>query len=103
MTGPEYHEVGPWYRENVAKPLDIEAVPAQGRQWCIYGPQTGVKTKIGAPKLEIFAQRIWDRAQQLGIDPKRLRDDVLRGNNRAAWAGLTAGLGAAEAVDEERQ
>ena len=103
MRGPEYHEVGPWYRENVAKPLGIEAVPAQGRQWSIYGPQTGVRTKIGAPKLEILAQRIWDRAHALGMDPKRLRDQVLRGENRAAWAGLTAGLGAAEAVREERE
>ena len=78
-------------------------MPAQARQWSIYGPQTDVKSKLGAPKLEILAQRIWERAQQLGIDPRRLRDDVLRGKNRAAWAGLAAGLGAAEAVHEERQ
>ena len=103
LKGSEYHEIGPWYREHVAEPLGIQAVPAQARQWSIYGPQTDVKSKLGAPKLEILAQRIWERAQQLGIDPRRLRDDVLRGKNRAAWAGLAAGLGAAEAVHEERQ
>ena len=85
MKTPEYAPVGPWYRENVAKPLGIEAVPAQGRMWGTYAPQTGVDTPVGAPKLELLSQAIWERAQKLGIDPERLRDDVLLGKGHAAW------------------
>ena len=85
MSMSEYREVGPWYRENVASPLGIEAVPAQARQWTLYGPQTGVDTPLGAPKLEILAQKIWERAAKLGIDPRTLRDDVLTGKAHASW------------------
>jgi hypothetical protein len=99
MGGPEYRPVGPWYRENVAQPLGIESVPAQALMWGTYGKETGVKTKIGAPKLELLAGNIWNRAQKLGIDPYKLRDDVLTGKGHAvgllpvAGAAL-AGLGA---------
>jgi hypothetical protein len=105
LKGPEYHQLGPWYRENVAKPLGIEAVPAQGRQWGTYAPQTGVDTPIGAPKLELLAQMIWERAAKLGIDPKKLRDDVLQGKEHALWIlGVpTAGAAAAKMSDVARQ
>jgi hypothetical protein len=85
MKGPEYRSYGPYYRENIAKPLGLQAVPAQGLQWGVFAPQTGVDTPIGAPKLELLAQRIWERAQKLGIDPKKLRDDVLTGKAHASW------------------
>lgn len=83
MKTPEYAQLGPWYRENVAKPLGIEAVPAQARQWGLMAKETGVDTPIGAPKLELFSQKIWERAQRLGIDPRVLRDKVLRGEEHA--------------------
>jgi hypothetical protein len=47
----------------------------------------------------LFSQRIWERARELGIDPKRLRDEVLQGNAHAlriigvGGAGGAAGLG----------
>ena len=94
MRGREYHEIGPWYRENVAKPLGIEAVPAQGRQWGVMAPQTGVETTVGAPKLELLSQAIWDRAAKLGIDPKVLRDKVLMGGEHAALLLGIGGVGA---------
>jgi hypothetical protein len=94
MSGAEYRPVGPWFREQVAKPLDLEAVPGQALMWGTYGPQTGVKTAVGAGKLELLAQNIWDRAQKLGIDPKKLRDDVLTGKAHASWLlGGLAGAG----------
>ena len=95
LKGPEYNELGPWYRENVAKPLGIEAVPAQGRQWGVYAPQTGVDTAVGAPKLELLSQMVWERAKRLGIDPKALRDQVLLGKEHALWALGIPGAGAA--------
>jgi hypothetical protein len=94
MGGSEYRPVGPWFRENVAKPLGIEAVPAQARMWGTFAPQTGVDTAIGAGKLELMAQNIWERAKKLGIDPKVLRDQVLRGENHATWLGPAAAGGA---------
>lgn len=99
MKTPEYAEFGPWFRENVAKPLGIEAVPAQARQWGTLALETGVDTPIGAGKLELLAQRIWERAQRLGIDPYKLRDDVLMGKEHALWllgipaAGAAGSLG----------
>jgi hypothetical protein len=95
LKGPEYGELGPWYREKVAKPLGIEAVPAQGFQWGVYAPQTGVDTKIGAPKLELLSQAIWERAKKLGIDPAVIRDKVLLGKEHASWLLGIPGAGAA--------
>ena len=92
MDGPEYRHVGPWFRENVAKPMNMEAVPAQAFTWGTYGPQTGVRTNVGAGKLELLAQNIWERAKKLGIDPARLRDDVLTGKGHASILA-TGGLG----------
>jgi hypothetical protein len=93
MGGTEYRGFGPWYRENVAAPVGIEAVPAQARQWGLYAPQTNVDTPVGAPKLELLSQSIWERAQRLGIDPYKLRDDVLTGKDHATWLLPGAGLG----------
>ena len=75
--------------------MGIEAVPAQGRMWGLFSPQTGVDTPIGAPKLELLSQRIRERAQKLGIDPAKLRDDVLTGKAHASWLipALAAGPG----------
>ena len=85
MRIPEYAQIGPWFRESIAEPLGIEAVPAQGRMWGLFAPQTGVDSPVGAPKLELLAQRIWDRAQQLGMPPDLLRDQVLTGKAHASW------------------
>ena len=85
--------VGPWFRENVAGPLGIEAVPAQARTWGVFAPQTGVDTAIGAPKLELLAGRIARRARELGVDPALLRDAVLRGKAHAGIAGTAGAVG----------
>jgi hypothetical protein len=103
MGGSEYRTFSPWFRENVAKPSGLEAVPTQAIMWGAYGPQTGVKTLIGAPKLELFSQRIAERAQQLGIDPKKLRDDVLMGKEHALWLLGAGGGGAAMMGETARQ
>jgi hypothetical protein len=84
MGGTEYREAGPWFAEHVAKPLGIEAVPAQARTWGVFSPITGVDTPIGAPKLELHAIRMWERAKQLGIDPETLRDQVLTGQQHSS-------------------
>jgi len=109
MGGTEYRQIGPWYREAIAEPLGIEAVPAQALQWGTYGLETGVKTNIGAGKLELISQSIWERAERLGIDPKKLRDDVLKGKAHATWllgalipAGMMGGLASQDNYEPER-
>jgi hypothetical protein len=99
MIGTEYRHIGPWYREQVAKPLGIEAVPAQALMWGTYGPQTGVKTQIGAGKLELLSKQIWERAQKLGIDPRQLRDQVLTGQQHAELEDDNRGMGSLAAQD----
>ena len=61
--------------------------------WGTYGPQTGVKTKIGAGKLELLSKAIWERAQKLGVDPKVLRDQVLRGEQHSELEDDNRGMG----------
>jgi len=78
-------------------------VPAQARMWGTYAPQTGVDTPVGAPKLELLAQAISERAQKLGIDPQKLRDDVLTGKAHATWlagALVPAGMAATGTGDQ---
>lgn len=94
MGATEYRQFAPWFRENIAKPMGIQAVPAQGLEWGTFAPQTGVKTAIGAPKLELLAQLIWERAHKLGVDPKWLRDQVLMGKEHALLA-IGVGVGGA--------
>jgi len=84
MAGPEYRTMSPWFRENVAQRMGIESVPSQALTWGAYAPQTGVKTPIGAGKLELISQRMWERAKQLGVDPHTLRDKVLLGDEYSA-------------------
>lgn len=96
MGGTEYRPIAPWFREQVAEKIGVEAVPAQALTWGTFAPQTGVRTGIGAGKLELLAQNIWERATKLGIDPKKFRDDVLMGKEHALWLlGIPAAGGVA--------
>jgi hypothetical protein len=105
MKGAEYRSMAPWYREKIAEPIGIEAVPAQALQWGTMSRATGVDTPIGAGKLELLSQRIWERAKELGIDPKVLRDQVLRGDQHAVGlltAGAAGAAGMGSLVDPSR-
>lgn len=84
MGGSEYRTFSPWFRQNVAQPLGIESVPAQALTWGAYAPQTGVRTPIGAGKLELISQRMWERAKELGVDPQMFRDKVLLGQEHSS-------------------
>ena len=86
MGGTEYRPIAPWFRDKVAGQVGLEAVPGQALTWGTFAPQTGVRTGIGAGKLELLSQQIWERAARLGIDPMKLRDDVLMGKEHALLA-----------------
>jgi hypothetical protein len=93
MGGPEYRPAGPWFREKIANPLGIEAVPTQALTWGTFAPQTGVRTGVGAGKLELLSQRIWERAKKLGVDPREFRDQVLRGEQHSELEDDNTGMG----------
>ncbi len=79
MKMPELRTMAPWFRENVAEPVGIEAVPAQARLWGTLGHITGVDTPVGAPKLELLSQHIMRRAHDLGMSPWEARDAIISG------------------------
>lgn len=76
---PEYQSLHGWWKDKVSDPLGIEAVPAQAIAWGAFGPQTGVETAIGAPKLELLAQQIMKTAARTGDDPERVMIDMIQG------------------------
>ena len=79
MKMGEYRPVGPWFREDVAKPMEMEAVPAQALLWGTGSGATGVDSPIGAPKLEMLSQHIGNVAKHYRISPETARDLLLQG------------------------
>jgi hypothetical protein len=100
FSRPEYETLAPWWREKVAAPVGIEAVPAQARLWTVLGPQTGVDSPLGQGKLELFSQQIVKAASRLGVTPQTARDLILSGGAGAgALAALVPGMGSLAAQD----
>jgi hypothetical protein len=91
----EYQTLQPWWQHEVAGQVGLESVPAQARLWTALGPQTGVESELGAPKLELLAKQIMVAARRLHISPEQARDLVLSGK---AGAGILTGAVAAPAV-----
>ena len=83
VSNPEMSMLAPWWRNQIAAPLGLESVPAQARAWGAFSPQTGVTSPIGAPKLELVAQKIMETASRLGVSPETARDMVLTGKTYA--------------------
>lgn len=83
VSTPEIQQLAPWWREKIAEEVGTESVPAQAILWGGLGPYTGVKTAVGAPKLELKAIEIGNAAKRLGINPEEARDLILLGKERA--------------------
>lgn len=94
VSPSELSQFAPWWRGSVAEPLGMNPVGAQGFGWNVFAPATGVKTKIGAPKLELQAERIMQRAKETGESPERIRDMLLGPNPKGHWALVPAAAGA---------
>lgn len=101
FTTSEYQTLQPWWQHEVAGQVGLESVPAQARLWTALGPQTGVESALGAPKLELLSKQIMEAARRLRVSPETARDMVLSGK---AGAGVLAGgilaPGAIEAMRE---
>src|SRR6267142_4586299 len=87
VSTSEMHTLAPWWRNRVAAPSGLESVPAQALAWGAYSPYTGVKSDIGAPKLEILSTQIGKLAQRLGVSPESARDLVITGKAGAFSRG----------------
>lgn len=81
-TGPEIYSLAPWWRD-VTEPLGYTPVSGQGTTWGLFSPQTGVRTAIGAPKLELITGQIEKAARRLGVSPETARDLYLQGKTQA--------------------
>jgi len=88
MKMGEYRPVGPWFRESVARPAEMEAVPAQALLWGTGSGATGVDTPIGSPKLEMLSQEIANIARRRGVSPETARDLVLSGTLYASGGSV---------------
>jgi hypothetical protein len=79
VSRPELQELAPWWREQVAGEVGLEAVPGQASAWGLFAPQTGVETAVGAPKLEIISDLIAQKAEAERLAPALVRDKYLTG------------------------
>jgi hypothetical protein len=86
VSTPELQQLAPWWKNKIAEPSGLESVPAQAILWGAGSPQTGVKTAIGAGKLELQSIEIAKAAQRLGVTPETARDLILMGKERAGKA-----------------
>ena len=86
VSTPELQQLAPWWKNKIAGPSGLESVPAQAILWGAGSPQTGVKTAIGAGKLELQSIEIAKAAQRLGVTPETARDLILMGKERAGKA-----------------
>lgn len=87
VSNPEMSQLGPWWRDRIAKKLELESVPAQALAWGTFAKQTGVDTPVGAPKLELLAQQIEKAARRMGVSPETARDMILTGKAHAGLVG----------------
>jgi len=95
---PEMLTLGPWY-DQLARQAGLTGVPGQALHWGIAGPQTGVQTPVGAPKLELVADAIAKAARERGLPPEYVRDQYLMGETSIGNIdpSLLMGMGAAGA------
>jgi len=82
VTTPELQTLRPWWQD-VASQADLQAVPGQASAWGLFGPQTGVRTSLGAPKLELIAQQVGKAAERMGTTPEDALKRILAGQAHA--------------------
>jgi len=82
---PEMVRFSPFFREKIASPMGLEAVPAQAVLWGAGSGATGVTSQIGAGKLELIAGQIGKMAQRLNVSPIQARDMLIRGEGHAGF------------------
>ena len=103
---PEMVSLGPWWKNKIAGPMGLEAVPAQAIVWGAGSGATGVTSPIGAPKLELLAQQIGKAANRMGVSPQVAKEMIIRGEAHAGFidpavaALMASTLGSGVAVNK---
>jgi hypothetical protein len=94
---PEMTALGPWWKDKIASPMGLQAVPAQAVVWGAGSGATGVTSPIGAGKLELLSQQIGKAAERMGVSPETARDMIIRGKAHAGVVdpALAGGVAAA--------
>jgi hypothetical protein len=87
----EFQSYGPWWENKISAPLGLSSRETQPPAWTVFGPQTGVKTLIGAGKLELLANQIERTAARERIPIAKARELVLRGRAYTPFAGVPLG------------
>ncbi len=82
-SSTEMADLGPYFRDKIATPMGLQAVPAQAVVWGAGSHATGVTSPIGAPKLELLAQQIGKAAKRMGVTPEQARDLIISGKAHA--------------------
>ena len=92
-----------FFREDVAQPLGMEGSPAQALMWNVLAPQTGVKTQVGKPYLELMTDAAEREAARLGITPQEVLDMFIRGQGKLGMAipGAVMGGGLMGLLEQE--
>jgi hypothetical protein len=78
-SGPEMQMLTPWWQDIAQDWGGRQAVPAQATLWGGLGRETGVESRVGAPKLELEANAAGTLAAQRGISPKQAMGRIMTG------------------------
>ena len=70
-----------WWDEDVTAPLGMTGSPGQALMWNVLAPQTGVRTDVGKPLLELQTDLIQERAKRTGNTPEQTLQDWILGND----------------------
>lgn len=81
-TVPEMTTLTPWWQK-LSGEMGLQSVPAQALVWGAGSGATGVRSQIGAPKLELFMQQVDAAAKRMGVDTEAALDRILRGKAHA--------------------
>lgn len=100
ISTPELATIMPWW-SGISRDVGVQEVPAQALAWGAFSRATGVETPVGAPKLELLARAIMNRARELNLDPRYVRDEVLAGRMRLAVPAGAAGAGLLSSAPDE--
>ena len=89
----DYTETGKirdWWSNKVSDPIGMSGSPAQALLWNTLAPQTGVKTLVGKPLLELITDGVEREALKQAKSPQQALLDFI---NRSGKLGAMGGMG----------
>jgi len=87
VDSTEAGHVRDYFRNEVANPIGMEGSPAQALLWNAMAKETGVKSKLSKPYLELITDGIEREAKRLGIPNKQVLSDFIMGRGKLGAYG----------------